>query len=148
MDLIGHHSNPQAPLEALFECASGDAGARLEAAEDPLIRAPRTRGDAVSASHPMPRRYQPELQIEGCVTQEQENEKTAAPGSRPAHPPRDCVPICGGSDWLRSQDTNQGRICLAPRANPRRGWVSCGPRAEHTEAARPPALERIQHAHS
>jgi HB1, ASXL, restriction endonuclease HTH domain len=52
MDLSGHHSNPRAPLDALLDDASCDAGARREATEDRPTCARGTPRGAVGAAHP------------------------------------------------------------------------------------------------
>ncbi len=52
MDLSGHHSNPPAPLEALLNDASCDAGARREATEDSRTCASGAAGEALGDSHP------------------------------------------------------------------------------------------------
>ena len=49
MDLIGHHSNPRAPLEALLNDASSNAEARRERTRTCATGAP---GGAVGAAHP------------------------------------------------------------------------------------------------
>jgi len=52
MDLSGHHSNPLAPLEALLDCTSYDAAARLHEAEDGRICCPETPREPIGAAHP------------------------------------------------------------------------------------------------
>ena len=56
MDLTGHHSNPRAPLEALFDGESCTAEARPDAGGAAQPRAPRDPGEPVGAKHPRQRR--------------------------------------------------------------------------------------------